>query len=320
MTYQLATTAQGVTISGVPDQVSLAAGASKTFTVTLTAGSATNSAFFEIDADGGESSNTASSVTEVYVTNEQVADQPSLPGALDHITVAPASTSVAAGTAVTYTATGYDASNTSLGSVSDAPFSITPDGSCAGTTCTATSAGPHVVTATTTTGPTTITGTANLTVTAGPAAAVVATSGDGQTTPVNQAFADPLGVRVVDEYDNPVARAPVTFTIASGATFPGGASSANATSAPDGTATSPAVIAGSTDGPITVTVTSGTATPANFTLAATQPTKSRADLDVTLSAPASVGSGAAFTATLRITNHGPNEASKALAVLKIRMG
>jgi len=68
-------------------------------------------------------------------------------GALDHIVISPASATIVAGGSQAYTAQGFDAANNSLGDVtSSTTFSIAPNGSCSGNTCTATSGGPHTVT------------------------------------------------------------------------------------------------------------------------------------------------------------------------------
>lgn len=54
------------------------------------------------------------------------------------------------------------------------------------------------------------------TATAGPGAVLELLSGDGQTGAVNQALTDPVVVRVVDEYGNPVAGTAVAFSAAPG--------------------------------------------------------------------------------------------------------
>src|SRR5205823_1115978 len=66
---------------------------------------------------------------------------------LDHIVISPASATIAAGAAQAYTAQGFDAAGNSLGDVTAATtFSIAPNGSCTGNTCTATAVGGHIVT------------------------------------------------------------------------------------------------------------------------------------------------------------------------------
>ena len=80
--------------------------------------------------------------------------------AIDHLVLAPASASISAGGSQSYTAAGRDAFNNDLGDVTAATtFTITPDGSCTGASCTATVVGPHTVTGTHTSGKT---GTASL--------------------------------------------------------------------------------------------------------------------------------------------------------------
>ncbi len=70
-------------------------------------------------------------------------------GSLDHITIAPTSSTVAAGLGQSYTATAFDATNNSLGDVTaGTSFAIAPNGSCTGASCSATVIGPHTVTAT----------------------------------------------------------------------------------------------------------------------------------------------------------------------------
>ena len=86
------------------------------------------------------------------------------PGGLDHLVLSPASATIAAGGSQTYTAEGFDASNNSLGDVTaSTTFTISPEGSCTGASCTASVAGPHTVTGT----KTGKTGIASLQVTAG---------------------------------------------------------------------------------------------------------------------------------------------------------
>src|SRR5205809_962668 len=69
--------------------------------------------------------------------------------ALDHIVLIPASATISAGGSQSYSAEGRDQYNNSLGDITDdATFTIAPDGSCTGNTCTASTAGAHTVTAT----------------------------------------------------------------------------------------------------------------------------------------------------------------------------
>jgi hypothetical protein len=69
--------------------------------------------------------------------------------ALDHLVLAPASATIASGGSQAYTAEGRDAFDNSLGDVTaSTTFSIAPNGSCSGATCTASVAGAHTVTGT----------------------------------------------------------------------------------------------------------------------------------------------------------------------------
>jgi peptidoglycan/xylan/chitin deacetylase (PgdA/CDA1 family) len=92
-----------------------------------------------------------------------------VPAGLDHMTLAPASATVASGVGQTYTASGFDKFNNSRGNVTAGTmFSISPNGSCSSATCKAGAAGTHTVTGTNGT----VTANATLTVTAGPIAKI----------------------------------------------------------------------------------------------------------------------------------------------------
>ena len=70
-------------------------------------------------------------------------------GSLDHITISPASATIGPGGSQAYTAEAFDAQNNSLGDVTaTTTFTIAPNGSCTGATCTASAAGAHTVTGT----------------------------------------------------------------------------------------------------------------------------------------------------------------------------
>jgi hypothetical protein len=70
-------------------------------------------------------------------------------GGLDHIVISPASATVAAGSAQLYTAEAFDALSNSRGDATGATtFTIAPDGSCTGASCTPTAPGGHTVTGT----------------------------------------------------------------------------------------------------------------------------------------------------------------------------
>lgn len=92
------------------------------------------------------------------------------PGPLDHIVISPSSATIAAGASQLYTAAGYDKFNNSRGDVTGTTtFSITPDGSCTGASCTASVPGPHTVMGTNAT----FTSQASLTVNAAQTAPVI---------------------------------------------------------------------------------------------------------------------------------------------------
>jgi len=89
-------------------------------------------------------------------------------------------------------------------------------------------------------------------VTTSPSAATLAkVSGDNQSVTVNQAFAQPLVVRVLNAQGQPVQGASVSFTVAAGSA---GVSPSVATTDSDGRASATAT-AGAVAGPVTVTVT-----------------------------------------------------------------
>ena len=323
VTYRLSSVAGGLTVAGLPDQLTLAPGAAQTLQVQVTAGPVTDAAFLEVDADGGDSSNTASASTQVYVVAETVPDQPSVTGPVDHLVLTPASATVPAGTAQPYTVTAVDAAGHAVATPPGATLSIIPNGTCDAAGCTATTAGAHTVTASAPVGATTVTGTATLTVTggtAGTADAVTAVSGDGQSANTGSTFPLPLVVRVQDGAAGPVAGAPVTFTISGGATFAGGALTGTATAGADGTATSPRLVAGTMPGPFTVTATSGSATPAVFTETVTAVTPARADLKTTVTGPAVGAANAVVSVNLTVANLGPAQADRTLAVLSVPSG
>jgi hypothetical protein len=131
-------------------------------------------------------------------------------GGVDHIVVSPGSATIAAGGSQAYTAEGFDAANNSLGDVTaSTSFSVAPNGSCTGATCTATVAGPHTVTGNNGGA----TSSASLSVTAGPldhlvlspAAASIGTGGSQAYTAQGR-----------DQYDNSLGDVTATtvFTIA----------------------------------------------------------------------------------------------------------
>ncbi len=68
------------------------------------------------------------------------------PGPLDHIVVSPAAATITVGAGQTYSAAAFDRFNNRIGDVtSQTIFSISPDGACAGATCTPSATGTHTV-------------------------------------------------------------------------------------------------------------------------------------------------------------------------------
>ncbi len=91
----------------------------------------------------------------ITLTNDSSLTNPSAypftvdPAALEHITIGPASATITAGGSRAYTAEAFDQYGNSRGDVTGSTtFTIDPDGSCTGASCTATVAGDHTVTGT----------------------------------------------------------------------------------------------------------------------------------------------------------------------------
>ena len=184
---------------------------------------------------------------------------------LDHIVISPSSATITAGGSQAYTAEGFDASNNSLGDVTaSTSFSISPNGSCTGATCTATAAGPHTVTG----NDGGKTSTASLSVTAGsfdhlvlsPASATITAGGSQAYTAEGR-----------DQYDNTLGdmTASTIFSIAPNGSCTGATCTASAAGAHTVTGTrsgksgtaSLSVTAGSLDhiviSPATATINAG---------------------------------------------------------------
>jgi parallel beta-helix repeat protein len=161
-----------------PASATITAGGSQSYTAEgrdqygNSLGDVTSTTTFSISPDGSCSgvSCTASvagahTVTGTKAGKTGTASLQVNPSAVDHIVISPASATISAGGSQTYTAEGFDASNNSLGDVTAfTTFSIAPDGTCTGASCTATAAGAHTVTG----NDAGKTSTASLTVNAGP--------------------------------------------------------------------------------------------------------------------------------------------------------
>jgi hypothetical protein len=111
---------------------------------------------------GSQTVTATDTVTSTLTGNQTVTTSP---GALVSLTLAPSTSSITASGSQQYTATGSDQYGNSLGDVTaSTTFTIAPNGSCTGASCTATVAGAHTVTGSSSGK----TGTASLTVTPGP--------------------------------------------------------------------------------------------------------------------------------------------------------
>jgi hypothetical protein len=117
-------------------------------------------------------------------------------GALHHLVISPADSTITAGASQAYTAEGFDASNNSLGDVTSATtFAISGGGSCNAATCTSTVPGDHTVAGT----DGTATGTATLHVVAGTATTLTVS---GLPNPYVGGTASTLTVQARDPYGN----------------------------------------------------------------------------------------------------------------------
>jgi len=101
-----------------------------------------------------------------------------------------------------------------------------------------------------------LTATQTVSVSAGPAATIVAVAGSGQTATPGSTFAIALGAEVMDSFGNPIPAIPIIFTApttgASG-TFAGGSNSVTINTLSTGISTATAFTANSTAGQYTVT-------------------------------------------------------------------
>jgi len=131
------------------------------------------------------------------------------PGAFDHILISPNSATTAAGSAQAYTTEAFDYYGNDLGSATAATsFTISPNGSCTGASCSATVAGFHTVTAT----DNYRTATASVSVTAGPLASLTIYS---TVAGISAGGTAAFGVQAIDQYGNYIGDVTpsTTFTI-----------------------------------------------------------------------------------------------------------
>jgi Big-like domain-containing protein len=106
------------------------------------------------DQSGHSTCTLASTVAEektLFITTPVIATGATvrfLPGAADHLVLTPTRATLTLGESQRYTAEARDPNNNDLGDITaGTSFSISPDGTCLGSVCSAASAGPHVVTA-----------------------------------------------------------------------------------------------------------------------------------------------------------------------------
>jgi parallel beta-helix repeat protein len=223
-----------------PASATIAAGAPQAYTAdgrdqyNNSLGDVTSSTTFSIGPNGSCTGATctasvagAHTVTGTKTGKTGTASLQVTAGSLDHIVISPASATIAAGASQTYTAQGFDASGNSVGDVTAfTTFSIAPNGTCTGASCTATAAGAHTVTG----NDSGKTSTASLMVTAGtldhlaltPASATIAAGGSQAYTAQGR-----------DQYDNSLGdvTASTTFSIAPNGSCTGATCTASAAGA-----------------------------------------------------------------------------------------
>ncbi len=250
--------------SGVATSPAFSANATAgSYSVTASIGTAGSAAFSMTNSAGAPGSITVTS------GNNQSAAASSAFGSPLVVVVKDAGGNAVVNASVTFTAPSSGASAKFSGGAITATVQTDASGSATSPTLTAnTTAGTYTVTAT-------VTGAAapaifSLINTAGSASTITATSGSGQSAPINGIFSNPLVAKVKDAGGNTVANASVTFTApSSGAsgTFAGGGATARVQTNASGVATSPAFIANGTGGAYSVTaVVSGATSPATFSL------------------------------------------------------
>ena len=118
-------------------------------------GDITDDATFTIGPNGSCTGNTctpstagAHAVTATRFAKTGTASLQVTSGNLDHIVLSPGAATIGVGESQTYSVEGFDGNGNSLGDFTLATtLTISPDGSCTGNTCTATTVGDHTVTA-----------------------------------------------------------------------------------------------------------------------------------------------------------------------------
>lgn len=147
---------------------------------------------------------------------------------------------------------------------------------------------------------------------------IVATAGDKQTAETGKPFGTALATKVTGAGNLAAPGQTVTYTVTSGSASFGGNKTATATTGADGVATAPTLTAGTDAGPVTVTATTGNLAPVTFAETVVAPPatgRNRADISVTLSAPATVAPNGTVQATVTVRNNGPFDATGVTAGL-----
>ncbi|MGH2830850.1 MAG: beta strand repeat-containing protein, partial [Actinomycetota bacterium] len=244
-------------IEVTPSTATIPAGGTQTYTATAfdtygnTIGDVTASTVFSIGPNGSCAANVCGAtiaglhtVDGVHAGETDGASLTVTPGPAASLTLSPSSSTIVAGASQAYTATAEDEFGNSLGDVTATTvFSIGPNGSCTGASCTATVAGGHTVTGTNGAA----NGTASLSVVPGPVASITLTP---PASTITAGASQTYTVNGFDSYGNPIGDVTptTTFSIA-----PNGSCAGNACSA-------------TVAGPHTVTATNG---PANATASLT---------------------------------------------------
>jgi hypothetical protein len=275
----------GVVVTFTPP----ASGASGTFaggvnTATTNASGVATSAVFTANATAGGPYNVVASATGATSANFSLTNNAGTAAKVTATSGTPQSVAINMSFAAPLVATVTDAGNNPVSGVvvTFTPPTLGASGTFAGGLTTATTNASGVATSATFTANATVGGPYNVVASAagatsanfsltnktGAAAKVAATSGSGQVTTINTAFAAPLMATVTDAGSNPVSGVLVTFTPpASGAsgTFAGGVNTA--TTNASGVATSALFTAnGMAGGPYNVVASATGATSANFAL------------------------------------------------------
>ncbi len=142
--------------------------------------------------------------------------------------------------------------------------------------------------------------------TAGAAASVAISAGDGQSATVGTAVAVDPSVLVRDQFNNPVSGAAVTFAVATGGgSLTGGSQSTNAS----GIATVASWTLGGTAGSNTLTATVGALPAATFTATGTAGAAANVAINAGNGQSATVGTPVSVAPSVRVTDAGGNPVS-----------